>query len=93
MTPIETHISEYLEWMKIHNYAKTTISCRERYLSYLTCFLATRGIDRCDDVTLEDLLAYQHVASGRNCRGSASMTSVTSPPPCSPPPVPVRRRS
>ena len=40
MTPIETDITEYLMWMKIHNYARTTIANREVYLRYLSCFLA-----------------------------------------------------
>ena len=48
MTPIETDISEYLKWMQIHNYARTTIAGRERYLGYLTCFLAKRGIVTCE---------------------------------------------
>jgi site-specific recombinase XerC len=61
MTPIETDISEYLLWMQIHNYAQTTIAGRVRYLGYLRCFLAKRGIETSEDVTLEDLLVYQHV--------------------------------
>jgi hypothetical protein len=60
MTPIETDIREYLLWMQIHNYAKTTIAGRVRYLGYLSCFLAKRGIETSGEVTLEDLLVYQH---------------------------------
>jgi integrase/recombinase XerD len=59
MTPIEIDISEYLLWMRIHNYARTTIAGRVRYLGYMSCFLAERGIETSEDVTLEDLLAYQ----------------------------------
>jgi site-specific recombinase XerD len=54
MTPIETDISEYLEWMQIHNYARTTIAGRERYLGYMTCFLAKRGIVTCEEVSLKN---------------------------------------
>jgi integrase/recombinase XerD len=60
MTPIENDISEYLLWMQVHNYAKTTIANRLCYLRYLSRFLAERGIDVSGEVTLEDLLAYQH---------------------------------
>lgn len=31
MTTIEADITEYLMWMKIHNYARTTIASREVY--------------------------------------------------------------
>jgi hypothetical protein len=44
MTPIETDITEYLMWMKIHNYARTTIANREVYLRYLSCPAAGLGI-------------------------------------------------
>jgi hypothetical protein len=60
MTPIETDVTEYLLWMQIHNYARTTIAGRARYLGYLSCFLAKRGIKFSEEVTLEDLLTYQH---------------------------------
>ena len=36
MTPIETDIEQYLLWLGVHNYAKTTaIENRRRYLGYL----------------------------------------------------------
>ena len=32
MTPIEANVEEYLLWMRVHNYADTTIVCRRRLL-------------------------------------------------------------
>jgi integrase/recombinase XerD len=45
--------------MAIHNYAKTTIKCRRRYLAYFAEFAALHGVDESKDVTLELLLSYQ----------------------------------
>jgi len=59
MTPIETDVRDYLVWMRVHNYARTTIAGRVRYLSYLTRFLHEREIDDAGVVTLEVLLDYQ----------------------------------
>ena len=60
MTPIELEVRDHLEWMKIHNYAATTIECRERYLGYFVAFVRERGVHEAKDVHLELLLAYQH---------------------------------
>jgi len=60
MTPIESDAREYLEWMRVHNYAKTTIACRQRYLDYFICFGASRGITKVGAVTFEVLQDYQH---------------------------------
>ena len=38
MTMIEADALDYLRWMRVHNYAATTIACRQRYLAYLTSF-------------------------------------------------------
>jgi integrase/recombinase XerD len=59
MTPIEQDVEQYLLWMKIHNYAQTTISARRRYLEYVMTFLANRDIETSGEVCLEDLLDYQ----------------------------------
>jgi integrase/recombinase XerD len=60
MTPIEVEVRDHLEWMQIHNYAATTIKCRERYLGYFVTFTCGRGAHEAKDVDLELLLAYQH---------------------------------
>ena len=59
MTTMETEIREYLEWMKVHNYARTTIENRRRYLGYFSTFTDAEGIDDPALVTFECLLAYQ----------------------------------
>lgn len=59
MTSIEMDAREYLKWMAIHNYAKTTMKCRSRYLGYFTDFARLNGVDRSEDVTLELLVSYQ----------------------------------
>ena len=60
MTLIEAEANDYLEWMEIHNYARTTIEGRGRYLGYFITFAEDRGVDQAKEVTLELLLAYQH---------------------------------
>jgi integrase/recombinase XerD len=59
MTSIEMDAREYLKWMAIHNYARTTIKCRSRYLGYFVDFARREGVDRSEDVTLEQLVSYQ----------------------------------
>jgi integrase/recombinase XerD len=59
MTPIEIEVRDHLEWMQIHNYASTTIECRERYLGYFVTFVTGRQVHEAKEVTLELLLAYQ----------------------------------
>ncbi len=60
MTSIKTDISDYLVWMQVHNYALTTISCRERYLGYFSSFLDERGLEDASAVSFDDLRDYQH---------------------------------
>lgn len=60
MTPIETDVHDYLVWMRVHNYARTTIACRDRYLGYFICFAGCRGIEEVEAVTFEMLRDYQH---------------------------------
>jgi integrase/recombinase XerD len=59
MTTMENQITEYLEWMKVHNYARTTIENRRRYLDYFSTFTDTKEIDDPALVTFECLLSYQ----------------------------------
>jgi integrase/recombinase XerD len=60
MKAIEMDARDYLVWMRVHNYALTTIACRERYLAYFICFADQRGIDSAEAVTFDLLRAYQH---------------------------------
>jgi integrase/recombinase XerD len=56
---IEGDVREYLLWMKVHNYAATTVQNRECYLGYLIAFLRQSRVTRSLDVTPELLKAYQ----------------------------------
>ena len=59
MTSLETEIRNYLEWMRVHNYAATTIQDRRRYLGYFNDFARSKGLSLPASVSFEDLLAYQ----------------------------------
>jgi integrase/recombinase XerD len=59
MTTMEDQITDYLEWMKVHNYARTTIENRVRYLGYFAAFTDSEGIDDPAGVSFECLLGYQ----------------------------------
>ena len=59
MSGIESDIDEYLLWLGVHNYARTTIGDRGRYLGYLVRFLSSRGITASTEVTFELLKEYQ----------------------------------
>jgi integrase/recombinase XerD len=59
MTSLDDEIRAYLDWMKIHNYAATTIENRRRYLGYFNAFAASKGLAQPASVRFEDLLAYQ----------------------------------
>ena len=76
-TPIETDITEYLMWMKIHNYARTTIANRGVYLRYLSCFLAKREIQTSEAVSLEELLDYQQALYSHRKRDGLPLTVAT----------------
>ena len=56
---IEEEIHQYLEWMEVHNYARTTIENRRRYLDYFLEFIRRQGVDDPALVTFECLLSYQ----------------------------------
>ncbi len=77
MTPIESDVKDYLQWMQIHNYAHTTIANRSRYLGYFICFLASQGIRSSSDVTLEDLLALQQQLFTHRKRNGLPLTVAT----------------
>jgi integrase/recombinase XerD len=59
MTLIEIDVRDYLDWMAIHNYARTTIECRSRHLGYFVCYAAEHGVAESTDVSLELLVSYQ----------------------------------
>ncbi len=59
MANIAGEIREYLSWMEVHNYARTTIENRRRYLDYFLEFTHCRGVDDPSLVTFECLLSYQ----------------------------------
>lgn len=58
-TPIQSDVHDHLLWMRVHNYASTTIEGRARYLSYFLQFAAENDILNANEVTLELLVAYQ----------------------------------
>ena len=59
MTPLETATADYLLWLRVHNYAETTIDCRQRYLRYFTVFCDTHDTRDAGQVTFELLRSYQ----------------------------------
>jgi integrase/recombinase XerD len=60
MQPIETDVQEYLLWLGIHNYARTTIADRTRHLDRLVTFAEVHGVHAVGDVTFELLADFQH---------------------------------
>jgi integrase/recombinase XerD len=59
MLSLQQDIDDYLLWMQVHNYARTTIANRRRYLAYFSSFALKLRILSSADVTLENLLQYQ----------------------------------
>ncbi len=60
MTPIESDSSDYILWLRVHNYADTTIAGRVRYLALLHRASATStGSTTLGPVAFELLQAYQ----------------------------------
>jgi integrase/recombinase XerD len=56
---LKSEIEKYLSWMRIHNYAVTTVDNRGRYLEYFRRFVASIGIITPEEVTGDMVLAYQ----------------------------------
>jgi integrase/recombinase XerD len=77
MTPIETAATEYLLWLRIHNYAETTIICRQRYLGYFTRFCHRHGINDAGAVTYELLRGYQQQLFDHRKRDGLPLTFAT----------------
>ena len=59
MTSIETDSLDYIAWLRVHNYADTTIAGRVRYLGYFTEFCHSHGVYDSDTVVFELLQDYQ----------------------------------
>jgi integrase/recombinase XerD len=77
MTPIEANVEEYLVWMRVHNYAATTISCRRRYLGYLIGFCQQHGVHAADTVSFELLQGYQRSLFEHRKRNGEPLTVAT----------------
>jgi integrase/recombinase XerD len=77
MTPIGADVEEYLLWMRVHNYATTTILCRRRYLGYFTGFCQQHGIDEPSAVTFELLQRYQRRLFEHRKRDGQPLTVAT----------------
>lgn len=58
-------VTEWLQWLRDHNYAASTVVDRSWYLSMFISFVELRGITRPSEVTLSVLEAYQHHVSLR----------------------------
>jgi integrase/recombinase XerD len=77
MTSLECDIAQYLRWMKVHNYAATTIANRECYLTYFAAWAEQQGLCKAGEVTLEDLLAYQTHLFGRRKHNGLPLSVAT----------------
>jgi integrase/recombinase XerD len=56
---LETDVRDYLLWMKVHNYASTTVENRKCYLGYLLGYLERQEVRETSQVTHELLKGYQ----------------------------------
>jgi integrase/recombinase XerD len=68
MSSIDSDVHDYLHWMAVHNYSRTTVACRARYLEYFTRYAAEQSVIEAGAVELELLLAYQHELFGHKKR-------------------------
>jgi integrase/recombinase XerD len=77
MSLIATSVEEYLLWMRVHNYAATTILCRRRYLGYFSGFCQQHGVDEPAAVTFELLQSYQQRLFEHRKRDGQQLTVAT----------------
>lgn len=77
MTSLETNVAEYLLWMRVHNYADTTIVCRRRYLAYFTRFCQEHRVEQADAVTFGLLQSYQRGLFEHRKRDGQPLTVAT----------------
>jgi len=59
MASLATDITDYLEWMAVHNYARTTITSRRYYLGYFLEFMGRLELTDTQHVVKEHISAYQ----------------------------------
>jgi integrase/recombinase XerD len=77
MTLIEAQAEQYLLWLRVHNYADTTIESRRRYLGYFTAFCRRDGIDDPRAVTFELVQRYQQQLFEHRKRDGQPLTFAT----------------
>lgn len=77
MTSLERNVAEYLLWMRVHNYAETTIVCRRRYLGYFACFCQQHQVDQAGAVTFELVHGYQQRLFEHRKRDGQPLTIAT----------------
>jgi integrase/recombinase XerD len=77
MSPIENEAAEYILWLRVHNYAETTIAARVRYLSYFTRFCFAAGVQAPEAVTFELLQGYQQQLFDYRKRDGKQLTVAT----------------
>jgi integrase/recombinase XerD len=77
MTPIEAHTAEYLLWMRVHNYAETTINCRRQHLRGFIRFCHGHGVEDAREVTFELLQRYQQHLFEHRKRNGRPLTFAT----------------
>jgi integrase/recombinase XerD len=64
-------VTDWLEWLRVHNYSHATVVDRSFYLSKFVSWAELRGVSRPRDVTLAVLEAYQrHVSLRRKTDGT-----------------------
>lgn len=77
MTPIEADVADYLLWMRVHNYADTTITSRRRYLGYFTRFCQQHSVEHGAAVTFELIQRYQRGLFEHRKRDGQPLTIAT----------------
>jgi integrase/recombinase XerD len=77
MNSIETEAAEYILWLRVHNYAETTIAARVRYMSYFADFCSEAGVQTPEDVTFALLQGYQQQLFEHRKRDGQQLTVAT----------------
>ena len=77
MTPLKAATADYLLWLRVHNYAETSIACRQRYLDYFTHFCDQHQTHDAGQVTFELLRGYQQQLFEHRKRNGLPLTFAT----------------
>jgi integrase/recombinase XerD len=77
MAAIDVQREEYLLWMRVHNYADTTIESRRHYLDYFAVFCRELGIADTDAVSFEVVQEYQQRLFEHRKRNGQPLTFAT----------------